>query len=221
MLLAIPVWSADYADNFKQYRFQMKRKLGIDTSSVEPSDTTLNQFVREAIIKVSPIIQSNKASFNFNTTFRSNSYSLDTAVTGILSVYWSKNDSIKTLIKAPMETWYTLLSAEESMLSGKSAWQNRPSYYDYRDGYIVLFPTPIRNGDTIRYDAFTKIKDISGPTVDLTTIPQKYRVAIVEYATYLLAQNLQHSAGTLIKQDFDESVSLLLNRGANVTVSDK
>jgi len=218
--LATTSWSLDYGDSFLQYRNQIKRKLGHDTASVEPNDSIYNYMIREAVIKVMPIIRAGKKSFSFVTTYRSNSYALDTTVNGVFSLYWSKNDSIKTLIKAPMEEWYKLMKSDETILSGKKGYQSRPTYWDYRDSTVILFPTPTRSGDTIRYDAYIKVIGI-GEDDNLSSIPQKYRVVIVEYATYLMAQILQHPNVTTYKKDFSESVAILTNRGANVTVSDK
>ena len=215
------IMSADFVDDFGGYRSQIKRNLGHDTTSVSPSDSAYNQFIRQAVIKVMPIIQGKKKSFSFITNYRDDSYDLDSTVNGIISVYWSKNDSIKTLLKAPKDQWYTLKKDDENIVSQKSGYQNRPSYYDYIDDIIYLYPSPPRNGDTIKYEAYTKVTNIDNATDSLQAVPQKYRVAILEYATYLVAQSLQHPSANLYRQDFSESVQSLLGRGANVTITDK
>lgn len=213
-------YSADFVDSFQEYRHQIKRKLGHDTSSTSPADTTYNQMIREAVIKIMPIVQGRKESFSFVTTYRSDSYALDTTVSGVMSVYWSKNDSIKTLIKAPKESWYSLKRDDESILANKEGYQSRPSYYDYVDGTLFLFPTPPRNGDTIRYDAYTKINSITALD-SLSLIPQRYRIVILEYASYLMAQNLQHSLMNVFREDYNQSIQFLLGGGANVTTTGK
>lgn len=217
ILLCGNVLSADFCETFEEYRRQIKRKMHLDTASTAISDTTLNHFIREAVIKVMPLIQAIKSTDSFLTVHRQGVYSLDTTVVGVLNVEWSKNDSLKTLIYSPKEVWH---EKELKTLSGFKGYDSRPSLYDYIDNTIYLYPIPFRNGDSMRVSVYRKLNSISASD-SLSLIPQKYRVAVLEYATYITASSLQSPLTTTFQSDFQMSVSILKAGGANVTTSGK
>jgi len=214
MLLIIPMAnSADFCNNFEGYEWQIKRMLHYDTASTAISDTTIHQNIRQAVIKVSPMIKALKLSYSDLTEYRVGTYTLDTAITGIIDVYWSKNDSIKTLTYLPKSLWHTTVSTLDRDLSDKKDYAKRPFHYDFTDNILFLYPIPILSGDTIKITATRKLPSIVA--VDsLSIIPQKYRVAILEYATYLTARSIQLPTAGTFKNDFDESVMFL--RGGSV-----
>ena len=217
ILLCGNVLSADFCENFEEYRRQIKRNLHLDTASTAISDTTLNQFIRQGVIKVMPLIQAIKSTDLFVTVHRQGVYTLDSTVVGVLNVEWSKNDSLKSLLYSPKEIWH---EKELKTLAGERSYDGRPSFYDYIDNTIYLYPVPFRNGDSIRVSVYRKINSISALD-SLILIPQKYRVAVLEYATWISARTVQHPLMETFERDFNMSVSILKSGGANVTTSGK
>ena len=212
LLLATSVLSADYADSFSEYRIQVKNALGVEiTNSTWVSDTTMNDMIRQAVIAVGPIVRPKKEQFSFITTYMSGTYDLDSTVLGISDIYWRKNDSLKTFTYMPKQSWY---QSEVRVLTGKTGFEMQPTYYDFEDDKLFLFPIPINNGDTIVYDAFTKVIDVSAST-DLSTIPQQYRTAILDYVCYRVAVLKQHPLTDIYYRNYQESISIInatLNR---------
>lgn len=208
----VRAYSADYADSFSEYRIQIKNNLNVKiTNTTWISDSTLNDFIRASIIKVSPIVRSNKTQFKFTTRNLIGSYSLDTTVVGVIDVAWSSNNYLKVMMYAPKSIWYTF--ENKSTIDGKDVYAKRPSYYDYIDGTLFLYPVPTTTGDTVVIDAYTKITSLSASD-NLDDIPQVYRTAIVDYATYLAARSKQHPDRAMYYQNYLESVQLI-NQSVN------
>ena len=201
-------YSADYAGNFAGYRAQVKNAFDVSTSnSTWVTDTVLNDLIRQGIIAVSPIIQARKKTYVTTTTYRVGTYNLDSAVVGVTDVYWSKNDSLKTLVYAPKEKWYQV----ETGLAGVGVGYNsRPSYYDWIDGKLFLYPVPARNGDTIKYEAYCKVSDISAKD-SLLQIPQVYRTAVIDYVVYRVALSKQSPLLDAYYRNYVESIQNINN----------
>ena len=204
ILLATSVWSADYADSFSEYRIQVKNALGVSTSNTTwVSDTTLNDMIRQAVIAVGPIVKSKKETFNIITTYQQAAYDLDTTVVGLITVYYEKNRNVRTFLYAPKESWYQIFKDETD-----KDFTSDPLYYDNIDDKLFLYPTPSKNGDTIKYEAFTKVNSISALD-SLSTIPQQYRTAILDYVCYRVAVLKQHPLTDVYYRNYQESVSII------------
>jgi len=210
MLFATSVWSADYADSFSEYRIQVKNALGVaTTNSTWVSDTTLNDMIRQAVVAVGPIVRPKKETFSFVTTYQQGAYSLDTTVLGLITVYFEENDKIRTFLYTPKEKWYQLFPNDTS-----KDYSIGPSYYDYIDDKLFLYPTPPVNGDTIKYEAYTKINSISALD-SLSLVPQQYRTAVLDYVCYRVATLKQHPLTEVYYRNYQESISIInatLNR---------
>ena len=191
-LFTVVSHSANYLDSFSSYRSQVKTALNVSTSDVTYlADTTLNQLIREGVNEIIPMVQAKKQTFSDTTLARKGAIALDSLAVGVRYVYWSKNDSVKTLLYVPKEQWYQLEVKILNVNDKENPYNNRPSYYDYDESYIYLYPVPYITGDTIKYDAFSKIKNISAVTA-LSDIPVQYRNVILKYVIFKAAESKQH-----------------------------
>lgn len=203
-LFALPVASADlFLSNFLKYRHTIRTSLGLDTSSAAFSDTTLNDFVRQATYHITPTTQFRQRQFSFATTYKQNTYVLDTAIMQIIAVEWFNVDSIKSIIYAPKTSWYQLPVKQSKNETKRYA--RLPSYYDFTDSLIFLYPVPIIVGDSIRILASTKLPDFNSKDT-LTMVPIEYRDAILKYATYLAARSRSHPLTQLFYQEYQETI---------------
>jgi hypothetical protein len=204
MFLVTPLYAADlFLDDFQHYRHKIRTALGMDTSSTALADTTINDLVREAVYHIIPTTQFRAREFTFATTYKNSKYALDTAIMEIISVEWFEKDSIKTMIYAPRNIWYSLplkLTSTES-----EAYSRRASYYDYTDSLIFIYPIPIEADDSIRILASTQLVDtlINHPEV----IPIEFRDAVLKYATYLAARSRSHPLTPVFWQEYQESIT--------------
>ena len=217
LLICGNILSSDFCETFEDYEWRIKGKLNLDTASTAISDTIMHQHIREAVIKVLPMIRGIKSIDTILTTANAGAYSLDSTVVGVLNVEWFKEDSLKTMLYSPKSGWYQYVVKG---LSGKKGYEKRPSYYDYIDNLLFMFPIPISGGDSIEVSVYRKVNSISALD-SLVLIPQKYRVAILEYATFLAASSIQSPLMAIFEKSFKESVATLRSEGANVTTSGK
>lgn len=205
------VYSADYAESFADYRSQIKSNLNINTSNTSyVTDTVMNQMIRQAVIMVNASLRPIKNRISITTTHRVGVYSLDTTVLGVIDVSWHKNDSVKTFLFKPKTYWY---QGEVQSTFGKKGYEARPSYYDFIDDEVYLYPAPFVTGDTITITAWQKVQDLAKYD-NLSTIPQQYRVPIVLYATYLIALSKQHPSTATYLQNYVNSISAI-NKALN------
>ena len=211
MLMFGVTHSADFCGSFSEYRTQMRRKLDIKQSNTAyADDSTLNQFIRESVVHVVPLINGYTTTAVVTTSYGDNSYAIDTSLVDIESVEWSYNDSIKSMIYVPKAQWYQMENKETGT---KDGYEKRPSYYDFTDSYLYLYPVPTKSGDSIIITGTGKIKSLAGSD-SLSNIPQKYRDVVLNYAVYQLSRAKQHPAWESFYRDYAESVSMF--RGAKV-----
>lgn len=221
LLFATPLSASDFLGTFKQYRNHIKRKLHIDTSNVSIlADTTLNEFIREAVITNMPLTQADKVKLVDTTIGRQNAYALDTTLLSVDAVLWNKYDSVKAISYKPMSLWYIEL---RDGTSGKiGGYDKRPSFYDYDDDNLYLYPTPNITGDTIEIYGWRKVPDIAAHD-SLGVIPQAYRPVIAWWATYLAADAISSPRAETIKAAYEEALArlnLTINRRNHIEEPD-
>jgi hypothetical protein len=169
------------------------------------TDSVLNQLIREAVVTVNPIIHGYKTTKTFLTSFESSTYPLDSLI-GIMSVQWRHGDSIRSIVYMPREKWVELQN--QNTWGADNPYLERPSVYDYTDDQITLFPVPT-SSDTIQIVGFQKIPNITIIS-QVSQIPQKYRVAILKYATWLVARAKQHPQALTFLNEYHESIAFLM-----------
>ena len=205
VLLCSSVFAADFLLTLGDYRAQIKRRFGVEPNNTTwMTDTVMNQLIREAIVTVNPKIEGVKVSRTVLTDYHKFAYKIDTSMVSIQTVSWVNGDTIRPLQYMAMESWGTLL--HQSTNGAMDNYLSRPSVYDYTDDSLYLFPIPTISDDTIQYFGSQKITNIA--TRDTVgTLPQKYRVPILNYATYLVAVAKQHPAQGLYLSMADSSIA--------------
>lgn len=186
VLVASQLMAADVLETWDDYRVAMRRKLGYDTAATGLlTDANAAAFIREAVVQIVPLVQARKQITSVVTTYKNYTYALDTTLTGILAVWWSKNDSIKVLKYVPINSWS---EQEHKKTSGESVpFLQRPSFYDYTDSLLLVYPSPSLNfGDTLRIKGLHRISSVLTDST-LSEIPQKYRMPVLNYATWVAA----------------------------------
>jgi len=202
LVFAASVSAADFMDSFAEYQTQIRLNLGVTaTNTSYAADTTLNRVIRLSAIHINNLLKTYKTINEFVTVYHDGSYDLDSVI-GVIYVEWSKNDSVKALVYAPKGQWYQL---EVQEIASQKDYKKRPSYYDFVDGTLYLFPAPVIAGDTIRVTGWEKIGNISA-AASLTDIKQRYRTAVLAYATYRMALSRTHPSTQLFKGDYEEAV---------------
>jgi hypothetical protein len=83
-----------------------------------------------------------------------------------------------------------------------------------------LYPISSKSGDTIKVTVTRKINSIAALD-SLILIPQKYRIPILSYASYLTARTLHSPLTASFLRDYKEEVAILETRGSNVSTPKK
>lgn len=201
LFLASSVCAADWCATFSGYRDAVRDKHNIlRTNTTWVTDTVLNQLIREAVIDVVNDVRAIKKVYNDTTEYRQFTYSIDSGILGIISVRWvsPNRDSIKSLLYVPQDRWNELVTTSTS---GEDGYLATPSYYDYIDGSLFIYPPPETHGDTLQIVAWRKVPSIAASD-SLVIIPQKFRVAIVNYVAYQIAKAKSHPFMTNFYADF-------------------
>jgi hypothetical protein len=200
--------SGDFLLSMQDYRNQIKNKLGIANSNTTwMTDTVLNQLVREAIVTVNPIMRGYKTTKTVVTRFDSSDYPLDSLI-GIGSVVWYKNDTARSIPYLAREKWATI--TPQNTYGAGDPYTERPVVYDYTDNVISFFPIPTSE-DSVKIYGWNKIPNITIVS-QVAQIPQKYRVAVLKYATWLVARAKQHPQLGTFLDEYRESLVFLMNK---------
>lgn len=183
LLLTSSALGNSYLDSRTDYYVAARLKLGLTTaSSGSLTDTAASGFFSEAVTAILPLNRGVKRLTTFTTTYHEDTYELDSTLTGILAVRWTKNDSTKSLRYLPIELWG---EQEHDKTTGKPKKLHRPSFYDFTDSLIILYPAPSKFGtaDTIEIMGFHRVADIDTQSTP-TVIPEHYRISILYHMVY-------------------------------------
>lgn len=213
LLVAVGANGSELYDSFGDMRSQIRRTLNYDTTSTTlVSNELLNSKIREGIVLLAPAVKYNRVVWKLTTQYRQSEYAIDSGLVDILRVWWSKNDSVKSLLYLPRERWLPMDTDQiHARTSGYEGYQKRPSYYDFNDDYLYLFPVPTLKtsaSDTIKVEGYRITDDLDTVTV-LSTIDEKYRTAILAYAVYEVAKSLQRGDVEVFYRDFQTALGLV------------
>ena len=208
---------AEILDDIDDYAIEMRMSLGFLTaSSNNLDDTTAHTLVREAVNKMTAILRPIKRVETFTTLYRENTYSLPDSVIGVVSVYWRRGDSIKSLQYLAIDDWTrTIQGSNEGEQTGAG---KRPIYYDYIDDMIFVYPAPTNWGslvDTFRIVTWGRMDGLD-TTTDLSEMPVQYRNAVLDYATMKAAARRQHPMTQLFIDLYRETM-----QGLNSTLNSR
>lgn len=189
LLLAPSAMGADYLATFKQYRFAVRQAFNVDTtvtSGVVFRDTTLNDIIRKNVIHYVNATKCYPHTQVISTAYKDGDYNLDSLLLGISAVYWSEDDSLKSLVYTPKSTWYSL---DVTPTDKNRKYAHRSSYYDYDDDEIELYPVPTKHGtaDSILVEGWRRVSNIAAHD-SLYTIDQRYRPLILTAVCYDVAR---------------------------------
>lgn len=182
--LAGSAQAGQFLETFDEVRAQARAKLNILSTSAYLTDSTANQYIREGMLALNPMVMYDKEVKTTVTTFKQNTYSLDTMMIGLISVEFSDGDSVKTLKYVPRGLWFEQYTHKTG---GKTGYEKLPSFYDYSDDQLFVYPTPTRAGDTIKMYGWQKVGDLDTVST-LTKLPEAYRIAILHYVVYAAAE---------------------------------
>ena len=187
LILSTSVMAADYLDTFDAYEIGVRNNLGIALDNTTYlTDSTIHQAVRQSIVDINNaacIVQTTK---NIITT-SANVYAFD-SLNSVQSVAWQKGDSIKSIEYVPRAQWF---SKQHQSCRSQIGTLARPSYWDTTGTQILVFPSPVITGDTLRVIGCEKVYTLNA-AASLTQIPQRHRNRVLAYATYLCARQKQH-----------------------------
>ena len=206
--------AGDFVGSFAEYRKAIKRKCGIDMSNTAwLPDSTMNDFVKEAVAAVNPIVMGRKIIDTIASILsQENTYEIDSNMIGVFSVAWRNGDSVKSLVPVPRTLWHQ--QPHQTTIGQIDGYLKYPSYYDFIDGYVSVFPVPRISGDTVGdtlngafvVTGWSLVPDLtSGASISL--IPQQYRATILEYATWKVAEAKQHPLAAGFRSNFFELLS--------------
>lgn len=212
LLLACNALGADFAGSFSEYRSQIRLLLGLTTTNTTyGSDSTFNQCIRQSVIAVNPIIKGKKQTYKVAISSSVDSYTLDTGIIAVDNVEIFRTKTLKQLKYVSRETFWQMPKDDNAGKTGKPA---LPDYYDWTDGSIYIWPPPevssvgTTSGDSLRITATKQIPSIAA--VDsLVIIPQEYRTAIVQYATWLVARSRNHPMTEIFRRDAIEAIQMV------------
>lgn len=196
---------ADFAGTFAEYRSQVRSLLGLAiTNTLFASDSVLNQLIRQSVIAVNPIIKGKTQSYKVAVVASQDIYTLDTSIVAVHTVDMVKGTLQKQLKFVSRETFWQM-----KVDTGKGKRDPRPEYYDWDNGFLYLWPIQVQgNFDTIRVTATKRIPSIAAAD-SLNIIPQQYRPAIVQYATWLVARARQHPLADTFKRDAMDAIQMV------------
>lgn len=196
LLLAHSAFASEWLSSFSQMRSLVRSALNT-SGTTYVSDSTLNEFIREAIVTINPQLRGEREVKSFTTSHSQNTYALDTLTIDIISVEWSYNDTIKSLVYVPRSQWGEQTHKETK---DKSGYEKRPSFYDFTDSLIFLYPTPTKTGDTIKVLGVQRLTGMDTLT-SLLAMPEAYRVAILKHVIWRLSSSKQHPLTEMYWQD--------------------
>lgn len=222
MFLAGRAFGSDILESLADYRFTIRQQLNIPLSDTNQlNDSTLNNLVRLSAVLMVPSIKGDVFETTFVTVRGVSRYRVDSLFIGVFHAEWNKGDSIKSFLYLPKQLWY---EKEVTNLKAKQGYESRPSYYDYVQDLIFLYPPPHHYDDTIRVMGWKKVPPIATMNA-LTVIPVEYRPAVMSRALYMAARSIQSPLTNDLKDDFafvlmETKRNLQVQGSANATTTD-
>jgi hypothetical protein len=220
LLCAIPVQAASYLDSRTDYYSALRTKFGVITStSGYAGTTTCSLLFNEAVVAILPINQGIKRITKIVTSYKQDTYALDTTLIGIDYVRWTKADSVKSIEYLPASMWSR---QAHKTTDGQDGYLKRPSFYDRTDSLIVLFPPPTNTTpDTIEIWGWHRHATADTDTLP-TEIPERYRLSVLYHMCWNLAKARQDPRVALFSDELQWSLANIgLKMIGEAIVSDK
>lgn len=222
LLFAAPLSASDSTLylTFDQIAVAARGSLGYDTTStVGLSDAANARFAREGLLALQPFMKGDEVEWIFTTTYMEHRYAIDSDIVWISSVTWRKQDSAKVLLPITMKNWGQV---EHKHTMGAKNYLAHPSYYDWSDAYLLLYPIPsLKSGayDTIRVIGYQAVSDLDTITT-MTHLKERYRIAVKKYVTWQAAKANYDVRTNLFMQEYKEAVAILRGEKANAKAAE-
>ncbi len=214
LILCCSTQAAGLFDDFTSVNAQVRAKLGLAaTDTVTISDTVIHQFAREALLTNNVNFQGTVKRDTLYPSYFQNTYELDSLTAEVISVFWQKQDSFKSLIYLPKNQWY---EQKVELLKGKTGYELRPSFYDVEiidsaTVLLVLFPTPVIPVDSTFIVSYVSFTPDIGTTTSLSALRRGLKVAVCNYTAYLCALHLSSPKAEMLYRDFIFSIGGMKN----------
>lgn len=169
----------------------VKTNLSFKSSTTMVSDTLADYCIQEGAIVVATAAT---AKFMIDTIITTDGewiYEYDTTMSVITDAMFKIDNLIISIDEAPFRSFARLYTnpVENPTTSTPDPYSNLPTHYDWREGYVFLYPPSITE-DTLLLFGYGVPESISTDTTLLTQVAVNYRTPIEEYATYKLAMKL-------------------------------
>lgn len=181
--------SADYMDSLGKVESLVKQNLGMQSNTSGLADSLVALYVREGLVVLAPAVATRPFRDTITTTQYLMDYSLDSQMIEITKAFWKKKDTLVPVRYLPSDSFDYKFGASYT-LAGKTGILAHPSYFDWVQGRMTLYPVPYITGDTIIIDGLAKIKNVMLDTGLMTQIAVSYRPLIAAYATMRCASSL-------------------------------
>ena len=214
LVLCCSTQAAGLFDDFTSVNAQVRAKLGLAaTDTVTISDTVIHQFAREALLTINVNFQGTVKRDTLYPSYYQNTYELDSLTAEVITVWWQKADSFKSLIYLPKNQWY---EQKVKLLKGKEGFEVRPSFYDVEiidsaTVLLVLFPTPVIILDSTFIVSYVSFTPDIGTTTSLSDLRRGLKVAVANYTAYLCALHLSSPKAEMLYRDFMFSIGGMKN----------
>lgn len=202
LLLPLMVIGGDLFLTYASVREYVKSELGYSASSTGPmSDSMMNVYIRISSVATNPSLQMREVERVVITGDRLNKYALD-SLASIISVEWSKNDSVKSLVFVPRELWHEQTHTSCRGTDAKE-WNRYPSYFDYTDSLLFIHPPPDGGSDTLKILGVDRYANID-TSITLTHFPRKYRIAVAMRAAWKIGKAIQSPVTAALEKEYKE-----------------
>ncbi len=198
VVICLPtVYADDFLDSLREQCALVRQNLNIATNGSQLEDSVVAKYIREGYCILAPAVKGRQVRDTIVTVQYQEDYVVATGVTGIdstlieiLKVRMSNKDTIKTIKHAAQEVWDTLFP-EGYTLKGRTGMTAHPSYYDWVQGRITLYPVPYIAGDTIIIDGVARVHTIMTDSTFVAQFPVIYRPLVTTYATVRQAEAIE------------------------------
>lgn len=200
VLLAVSsAQTAELYSTITACRWKMRLLVGLDTASSNAlPDTVANGFIRDAIVHCAPEIRARQFKKKTVTVDGREQYAVDSIIR-IISVETKFSDTMKPMKFLPRQFWAE--QAHQYTGGGQMSFLARPSFYDFDDDSVYVYPIPSRT-DSLFITGVVKFSSIDTLT-SLTRYPEKLRLTFIWYAAYLWALAERDNRVTMYYQNYE------------------
>jgi hypothetical protein len=209
LLFVVNIQAADYLDSTKEIYSNIRKNLSISDAASGVEDSVVKPYVIDGAIAVSMVASGD---YVIDTIIMSSgvlTYALDSSIIIVDRVMLEDSDLVYPLKLMAQKDWDDI-SANTRLLKEEGGLK-KPDHYDWNDGFIHVYPSPIAV-DTLIIHGYKKVISVVTDSAFVANFPLTYRPAVVYYATSLLALKLgMTDAAVIWDKAFDKWVMMINN----------